>query len=105
MPVLEWLLIVGVAGLLGSSLLKLVRRSQQERQLREAFYYLIETQDSCVSLMQLASTARVDAEPAKEYLEAQAKVFSALPEVDPDGDTFYRFPKVQRSLSPAEDDW
>jgi len=114
MAVLEWWLILGVAGFIGFSVLNQVRTQEQERRLREAFYYLLETQASYVSLMQLATTARVDAEPAKAYLETQAKVFSTLPEVDADGDIFYRFPKIKRTETSPEprslpatdgDDW
>ena len=105
MAVLEWSLLVGVAGLIGFSLINLARNLQQERRLRDAFYYLLETHGGAITLIQLATTARVDAEPAKLYLEAQAKAFSVLPDVDGEGNTFYRFPKVQRSLSAADDEW
>ncbi|MEX0268291.1 hypothetical protein AB3R30_04040 [Leptolyngbyaceae cyanobacterium UHCC 1019] len=104
MVALEWSLLVGVAGLIGFSLIKLARNIQQERRLRDAFYYLLETHGGAITLIQLAATARVDAEPAKLYLETQAKAFSILPDVDGEGNTFYRFPKVQRSLTAAEDD-
>ncbi len=105
MAVLEWSLLVGVAGLIGFSLINLARNLQQERRLREAFYYLLETHSGTITLIQLAATARVDAEPAKLYLETQAKAFSILPDVDREGSTFYRFPKVQRSLSASDDEW
>jgi hypothetical protein len=104
MAVLEWSLLVGVAGLIGFSLINLARNIQQERRLRDAFYYLLETHSGTITLIQLAATARVDAEPAKLYLETQAKAFSVLPDVDGEGSTFYRFPKVSRSLSAVEDD-
>jgi hypothetical protein len=104
MAVLEWSLLVGVAGLIGFSLINLARNLQQERRLRDAFYYLLETHNGTMTLIQLAATARVDAEPAKLYLETQAKAFSILPDVDGEGNTFYRFPKVEQSLSAAEDD-
>jgi len=98
---------LAIAGLLSLALIRVVNHSQQERRLREAFYYLLESQEGCISLIQLAATARADAEPAKTYLENQAAVFSALPEVDADGNTFYRFPKVQPRSLPAlpADDW
>ncbi len=105
MAVLEWSLLVGVAGLIGFSLINLARNLQQERRLRDSFYYLLETHGGTITLIQLAATARVDAEPAKLYLETQAKAFSILPDVDREGSTFYRFPKVQRSLSAADDEW
>jgi hypothetical protein len=105
MAVLEWSLLVGVAGLIGFSLINLARNFQQERRLRDAFYYLLETHGGAITLIQLAATARVDAEPAKLYLETQAKAFAILPDVDGDGNTFYRFPNVQRSLSAEDDEW
>ncbi len=104
MAVLEWSLLIGVGGWFTLSLLKLVKKNQQEGRLRDAFYYLLEANEGYISLIQLATTARVDAEPARDYLTAQAKVFSAMPEVDNDGDVFYRFPKVERSLSSSPDD-
>ena len=105
MAVLEWSLLVGVAGLISFSLINLARNLQQERRLRDAFYYLLETHGGAITLIQLAATARVDAEPAKLYLETQAKALSVLPDVDGDGNTFYRFPTVQRSLSANDDEW
>lgn len=106
MAVLEWLLGFGGAALISLSLLVWVKNYQQERRLREAFYYLIERHDGLITLIELAASARVDAAPAKEYLDNQAKFFSALPEVDSEGNTFYRFPKMQRSLPLAEhDEW
>jgi Ca2+-binding EF-hand superfamily protein len=106
MPIFEWPLIVGAAVLLGISLFRVLRHTQQEQQLREAFYQLIETENGYVSLMQLAISARVDAEVAKQYLETQAKVFSVIPEVDPNGDTYYQFPRVKRSLPPRRrEEW
>ena len=104
MPVLEWVLGLGGAALISFSLLTIIRNSEQEKRLREAFYYLLEKYEGKISLIQLAASARVDAEPAKLYLESQARVFSVLPEVDLDGNTFYRFPKVERSLLPADNE-
>jgi hypothetical protein len=103
---LEWLFTYGAFGFISLALLNLVRTTRQKQRLRDAFYYLIETHDGCISLIELATLARVDAEPAKGYLEDQARVFSVLPEVDKDGNTFYQFPKIQRSLPvPPEDSW
>ncbi len=76
-----------------------IAKNQQEsnykRQLDEAFYRLLETQNSQVSLIQLAASARVEAQVAQQYLDRQVKIFSAVPEVDEEGDTFYRFPKLR----------
>ncbi len=105
MAVLEWLLGFGGAALISFSLLTWAKNYQQQRRLREAFYYLLERDGGVITLIQLAASARVDAEPAKDYLETQARAFSALPEIDPEGNTFYRFPKVERSLLSAGDEW
>jgi hypothetical protein len=43
----------------------------------------------------------VDVQQARQYLERQVQMFAAVPEVDADGDTFYRFPKLRRR--PAAD--
>lgn len=66
------------------------------QQLDDAFYQLLEQQNSCISLIQLTAASRVDVEQARKYLERQVQLFGAVPEVDADGDTFYRFPKLQR---------
>jgi hypothetical protein len=108
MAVLEGLLMAGAVGLIVLSLLNVARRSEQEQRLRDAFYALLETQESCVSLIQLAANSRADATRTKEFLDTQAQVFSAMLEIDPEGNTFYRFPKVQQQTSlPAvlRDDW
>ncbi len=72
-----------------------LNESKQKRQLDEAFYQLLENQNSQMSLIQLAASARVEAEVAQEYLNRQVKVFSAILEVDDEGDTFYRFPRLR----------
>ena len=66
------------------------------QQLDDAFYQLLEDQSSCISLIQLTAASRVDVEQVRKYLERQVKMFGAVPEVDADGDTFYRFPKLQK---------
>ena len=66
------------------------------QQLDDAFYQLLEDQGSCISLIQLTAASRVDVEQVRKYLERQVKMFGAVPEVDADGDTFYRFPKLQK---------
>ncbi len=72
-----------------------LNESKQKRQLDEAFYQLLENQNSQMSLIQLAASARVEAEVAQEYLNRQVKIFSAILEVDDEGDTFYRFPRLR----------
>lgn len=104
MSILEWLIGFGGTALISVGLLKVFTIQQQERRLREAFYYLIESHEGHVSLIELAAIAKVDAEPAKNYLETQAQVFSVLPEIDPNGNTFYQFPKLPRSLPVLKND-
>ncbi|MBE9129784.1 MULTISPECIES: hypothetical protein [unclassified Coleofasciculus] len=97
MPIIDLLLAVSL-GFLAVLLLGKATYSQQ-RQLEDSFYQLLESENSCISLIQLAATARVEPEKARQYLEHQAQVFNAVPEVDADGDTFYRFPKLHRRPS------
>lgn len=94
MPIIDVLLVMTL-GVLGLLFLKRLTRSQY-KELDESFYQLLESENSCISLIQLAATARVKPEIAQEYLEHQVQVFNAVPEVDADGDTYYRFPKLHR---------
>ncbi|HEY9822162.1 MAG TPA: hypothetical protein V6D35_15530 [Candidatus Sericytochromatia bacterium] len=103
MPIIDVLLVITLA-ILAVVLLRgsIPNRQQQleaafkRQQLEDAFYQLLEEQNSCISLIQLTATARVDVQQARQYLERQVQLFSAVPEVDADGDTFYRFPKLHR---------
>lgn len=72
---------------------------QQQIKLENAFYQLLEAQECCIALIQLAAAARVDTQLAKQYLERQVQMLGAVPEVDADGDTFYRFPKLRLRTS------
>jgi hypothetical protein len=106
MPIIDVLLVITL-GILALVLLR--GRSQnpqqqlenafQRQQLDDAFYQLLEEQKSCISLIQLTATARVDVQQARQYLDLQVQMFGAVPEVDADGDTFYRFPKLHRRPS------
>jgi Fic family protein len=100
MAILELAFIVGLGGLVSLLLINATKENQQQRQLTDAFYQLLETQNGYISLIQLAVAAKVDAQLARQYLEHQAKAFAAVPEVDADGDTFYRFPKLHPADSP-----
>ncbi|MGE5659294.1 MAG: hypothetical protein ACM37W_22085 [Actinomycetota bacterium] len=95
MAILEFVFVIGLGSLLGLLVLNSVNSRKQQQQLDEAFYLLLETQNSQVSLIQLAATARVEAQVAQQYLDRQVKLFSAILEVDEEGDTFYRFPKLR----------
>lgn len=106
MPIIDLLLVITLA-LLGVVLLRGGTQNQQQQleaafsrqQLEDAFYQLLEEQNSCISLIQLTAVARVDVQQARQYLERQVQLFAAVPEVDTDGDTFYRFPKLHRRSS------
>ena len=103
MPIVDLLLVITLA-LLAIVLLRGRTQNPQQQlenafnrqQLENAFYQLLEEQNSCISLIQLTARARVDVQPARQYLDQQVQMFSAVPEVDADGDTFYRFPKLHR---------
>ncbi len=102
MAIFEWIFLSGFGVLVGVSITNVIQNRQQQTRLEQAFYQLLDVENSCVSLIQLAATARVDAALAKRYLDTQVKFFGAVPEVDDDGDEFYRFPKVRRWSEPEE---
>ncbi len=97
MAILEWIFIAGVCLLASSALIRSISTNQQKQRLERAFYYLLEAENGCLSLIQLAVEAKVDAETTKQFLDTQVKYFGAEIEVDADGDTFYRFPKLRRT--------
>jgi predicted transcriptional regulator len=79
--------------------------TNRRKRLETAFYQLLRTQDSCVSLIQLVTIAQVNSQVAKTYLEEQVRLLNGLPEVDEDGSMFYRFPKLNLPAEIIEDDW
>ena len=95
MAILEFLLAIGLSGFVGLFVVNNLNESKQKKQLDEAFYQLLENQNSQISLIQLAASARVEAEIAQQYLDRQVKIFSAILDVDDEGDTFYRFPRLR----------
>ena len=109
MPIVDLLLVITLL-ILAVTVLRVgpFNRQQQlesafnRQQLDDAFYQLLEKQNSCISLIQLTAASRVDVEQARKYLERQVQMFGAVPEVDADGDTFYRFPKLQKPSPPAQ---
>lgn len=95
MAIFEVILVLTL-GVLGALLFySAIQQRQQQIQMENAFYQLLEAQDSYISLIQLAAAARVDPQRARQYLERQAQLLGAILEVDVDGDTFYRFPKLR----------
>lgn len=106
MPIIDLLLAIALVAFAIVLLRGRTQNPQQQletafnrQQLEDAFYKLLEEQSSCISLIQLTAAARVDAQQARQYLERQVELFAAIPEVDADGDTFYRFPKLRRHPS------
>jgi hypothetical protein len=105
MAILEFIFILALAGIGGILLLRANATNQKQQRLQRAFYQLLKAQDSCISLIQLAAAAEVDPAIAREFLDQQVRTFSAFPEVDREGDTFYRFPKLRLPPSLAEENW
>lgn len=103
MAILEFLLAIGFSGFVGLFIVNNLNESKQKRQLDEAFYQLLETHNSQISLIQLAASARVEAEIAQQYLDRQVKIFSAILDVDDEGDTFYRFPRLRLPSSSGKE--
>jgi hypothetical protein len=106
MPIIDALLVITLALLVGVLIRGSTKNRQQQleeafnrQQLEDAFYQLLQEQGSCISLIQLTAAARVDVQQARQYLERQVQLFAAVPEVDTDGDTFYRFPKLHKRSS------
>lgn len=102
MAIFEWIFLTGFGVLAGISITNIIQNRQQQSRLEQAFYQLLEAENGNVSLIQLAAAARVNAALAKSYLDIQVKFFGAVPEVDDDGDEFYRFPKLRRWSEPDE---
>lgn len=100
MPILELLVAIALGMLLFLLLLDRINQKQINRQLDRAFYDLLSSENGYIALIQLATAARVDADITRRYLEHQANVLDATLEVDADGDTFYRFPKLHKLRSP-----
>ncbi len=104
MAILEFIGIAGLGVFVTLLFVNLGSNREQQRQLDSAFYRLVATQDGRVSLIQLAALAGVSAEVAQKYLDHQVGVFAAFPELDEEGNPFYRFPKL-RLPSRIEREW
>ncbi|MEB3341743.1 hypothetical protein [Okeania sp.] len=101
MAIIEFVIFTGLGIALGAFVFNMLNDKQQQRILDDAFYRLLQLQNGRISLIQLAAAAKVDAQIVQRYLESQVKIFSAILEIDEQGDTFYRFPKL--SLPPVLD--
>ena len=105
MALIEFFSIAGLGILVGLFIFRVGGNQEQKRRLDNAFYQLLEAQDSRISLIQLAATAQVSAEVAQEYLERQARVFSALPDLDEEGNKFYQFPRLNLPKKFNQQEW
>ena len=101
MGLIELLLLLG----LGAGTAGLISKSNRRKRLESAFYQLLRQQDSCISLIQLMAISRVSSHSAKIFLDEQMRLLNGFPEVDEDGDTFYRFPKLKLPEAIVNDDW
>ncbi len=101
MGLIQLLVLLG----LGLGTAGFVSSSNRRKRLEAAFYQLLRQQDSCISLIQLIAISQVSSQDAKIFLDEQVRLLNGIPEVDEDGDTFYRFPKLRLSDLPIVDDW
>jgi predicted transcriptional regulator len=89
----------------GAGLTVFLFNTSRRKRLETAFYHLLRNQDSCISLIQLVTVAQVNSQVAKTYLEEQVRLLNGIPEVDEEGEMFYRFPKLRLPPAMLEDDW
>jgi hypothetical protein len=101
MGLIELLILLG----LGVGTARFISKSNRRKRLEAAFYQLLRQQDSCISLIQLMTISQVSSQDAKLFLDAQVRLLDGIPEVDDDGDTFYRFPKLKLPAAILDDDW
>ena len=101
MGLIELLILFG----LGAGTVGFINKSNRRKRLESAFYQLLRQQDSQISLIQLMAISQVNSQTAKIFLDEQMRLLNSIPEVDDDGDTFYRFPKLRLPDSIVNDDW
>lgn len=101
MGLIELLILLG----LGAGTAGFIANSNRRKQLEAAFYKVLRQNDSCISLIQLIAVSQVSSQTAKVFLDEQVRLLNGIPEVDDDGDTFYRFPKLRLPDPPIDDDW
>ena len=105
MAIIEFVIITGLGIVLGAFIMNMSNDRQAKRILDDAFYRLLQIQNGKISLIQLAAAAKVDAQVAQKYLERQAEIFSAILEIDAQGDTFYKFPQLSLPPSLEKSQW
>lgn len=101
MGLIELVILLG----LGVGTARFISESNRRKRLESAFYQLLRQRDSCISLIQLMAISQVSSHAAKQFLDEQVRLLDGIPEVDDDGDTFYRFPKLKLPATILEDDW
>ena len=102
MAIFELVLVITLGIVAGFFFYSAAQHRQQQMQMDKAFYELLKAQESCISLIQLAASAKVEAQIARQYLECQTQIFGAVPEVDTEGDIFYRFPKLHLQINSVD---
>jgi hypothetical protein len=105
MVLFEFIGVLGLGIIIGLYLSNTFINRQEQRQLDEAFYQLINRQHGKISLIQLAALARVESKKAQSYLEEQAVIFAAMPDLDQEGNSFYQFPKLPNLPSLNQSQW
>ncbi|MEO0540519.1 MAG: hypothetical protein AAFZ80_06605 [Cyanobacteria bacterium P01_A01_bin.105] len=95
---LPWLLVSGVAAL-GYWYWQRRYAHQRQRQntLNHVFYDLLQAQQGRISVLDFAMQAQLSGTEARQYLDAQARAFSARFEPTPQGDILYIFSLGQLS--------
>ena len=101
MGLIELLILLG----LGAGTVGYINKSNRRKRLESAFYQLLRQQDSRISLIQLMAISQVSSQSAKIFLDEQMRLLDGIPEVDDEGDTYYRFPKLQIPKAIVNDDW
>ncbi len=101
MGLIQLLILLG----LGAGTAGFVYNADRRKRLETAFYQLLRQQDSCISLIQLIAISQVSTQTAKVFLDEQVRLLNGIPEVDDDGDTFFRFPKLRLPMPITNDDW
>jgi hypothetical protein len=101
MGLIELLILLG----LGAGTVGFISRSNRRKRLESAFYQLLRQQDSYISLIQLMAISQVSSQNAKIFLDEQMRLLDGIPEVNDDGETFYRFPKLRLQEPIVHDDW
>ena len=75
------------------------QRQNQQRELNQAFYELIQLQQGKVTVLEFAMKTHLTGEEARCYLDDRAKEFSALFEVGDQGEMIYLFPNSKHDES------